>query len=213
MGLQGVESEWSTVTEKNRNLHEVAAFHESGHIVMAYLKGYRCNYVELSEEDPGNGVSMMDYGADLELADAIINSKVSARIFNELPKKDRARGCGTAQTLVEIFLAGSCAETIHQHKRIYKRKVEIDFSLSDIQGVDRTDYFLTLLSIESPENYIQDLVVQTFQFLLKDEIWQAVDELSNRVLASSELKLRRREIESVLKKHRYFSAEIAQVSA
>ena len=91
--------------------------------------------------------------------------------------------------------------------------MEIDFSLSDIQGVDRIDYFLTLLSIESPENYIQDLVGQTFQFLLRDEIWQAVDELFNRVLASSELKLRQREIESVLKKHRYFSAEIAQVSA
>ncbi len=76
---------------------------------MAYLKGYRCNYIELSDRASGNGVSIMDYGEDLELADAILNSKVSARIFNQLPKKDRVRGRGTAQTLLEIFLAGSCA--------------------------------------------------------------------------------------------------------
>jgi hypothetical protein len=39
-----------------------AAYHESGHIVLAYLSGYKCDKTELSINEPGTGKSIFDYG-------------------------------------------------------------------------------------------------------------------------------------------------------
>src|SRR5689334_10399399 len=63
---------------------EVCAYHESGHILFAYLCGYKCRYAELINEPEGEGfssIAIIDYGKDAGTAARFMGSDAQADYF------------------------------------------------------------------------------------------------------------------------------------
>lgn len=89
---------------------EKASYHECGHIVMAYIFGYRCKEVNLTK--PDNHKLLLDYHSKTELVEAIKQYTIKPELYYALDHADKKESTDTAVELLTIMLAGSISETV-----------------------------------------------------------------------------------------------------
>src|SRR5215212_3312448 len=73
------------LTKQNFRQCEICAYHESGHILFAYLCGYRCLEAQLIEEHNENGFTsyaLIDYGKDSHYASKFTSGDTNVDFFN-----------------------------------------------------------------------------------------------------------------------------------
>jgi len=154
------------VAEKFRQC-EVCAYHESGHILFAYLCGYRCRHVQLINEPNEEGyssIAIIDYGKDAETASKFMASQQGAQYFQSLPLAGKLESIEVGRRLSRIFLGGSVAAAVYNnHENVHiPLPMQIDFL--DLQRVEFIQHVIrklqpmmmkTLLSTASRMRFIR----------------------------------------------------------
>jgi hypothetical protein len=187
----------------DRNI-QIAAYHESGHIVLAYFFNYSCDNLQLDVSDPGMGQARINYGSDLMLVTSLINCRTDGSLFNSLDKSVKAQSSDTADVIAAILLAGAAAEAIYLNSGEVNSSMEIEVSGPDLTRVDDIDYFLSFIDPNHNANYINDKLKEVHLLMKSSEIWKAIDTLARRILAEENYKIDKVEIEQALTKCGFF---------
>jgi hypothetical protein len=190
-------------TEHNDNF-EIAAYHESGHITIAYFSGYSCDSVELLESDPGSGRTMMNYGRDRILIASLLNIKEDPNFFNELDGTTKAEGPAAAQRMTTILLVGSAAEAIYKNGGMVNGNMEVEVSGPDLNSVDNLHYFLSQIDRAHSPNFVDEQLHFILQMLSHPKIWSAIECLAQEILRSPNKTLKESDIHMVLKNNGFF---------
>ena len=193
-------------SKKERFLYEQCAYHESGHIVMAYLSGFTCKRVTILQNGSGDGFTEFDYGESSTtiLITSIINFSEYPEEFYLLSKNIQADAPQVASKICGTLLGGPVSEALHKAGVGFEGELPIEVAGSDCQRVNSISFFLSGINgaREHNQNIIPDLY-NVVHFLRKKKIWKVIDTLSNDILHSSTRSLNQQEIENSLQKSGY----------
>ena len=155
------------LTQKIDKIVELAAYHESEHIALAYFYGYSCDSVELIISDPGNAKTKLNYNGDLLLITSITNCKTDSSFFNSLDKSLKARSPQVADCHATVLLAGSVAEATILNDSKVDGNMEVEISFPDLEKVDNIHFFLSNIDKAHDPNYIKTKLMQTLSLMKK----------------------------------------------
>lgn len=171
---------------------ELCAYHESGRVVFAYLSGFYCESIELSDADFGRGKSVLNGGADMPVIQQIMSGN------HQAASENKAKAIETAKKLMEIYVAGSCTRAYLEQLENPGQEVELDVPASDDKQIITLQNFLAAISPGFDPAYTSKCISQTFQKLKDPEIWKAIQSLTNAAAKSPERSLTRFQIEDAL---------------
>ena len=186
-----------TMTEK---LFEQGAYHESGHIVMAYLTRFKSDEVALLQNDPGSGFTRFDYG-DLRitlLIAAMQNYAQDPSIYNGLDNALKNTANQVAFKIVGTLLGGPVSEALHKSGVEFEGELPIEMSGPDLISVQSIHLCLSNNISNHDPNYISASLTQVVNLLRQPDCWVAIEHLSSTLLNSPNKKLNRQQIESSL---------------
>src|SRR5215204_288713 len=106
------------VIKEARKQKNSSAIHESGHVVFAYLCGYRCLEMQLMEAADEEGVfayALLDYGEDEDIALRFIVENRQIYQFQNLSLSYRLRNIEVGQRLGRLFTGGSVAVSVYRN--------------------------------------------------------------------------------------------------
>lgn len=180
-------------------LFEQAAYHESGHIVLAYTADFACTGVSLNAATPGEAWTRMDYGEDITLATAILISDSHPEVYNTLPRETKAPSPNVANRLCHMLCGGPLAEAWHKHGVQFKGKLEVEMQGPDLIRVKAIDQFLTsILKERHPRDYVDKTLALLAEVVRSDEFWITIRAMAAAILAAPNRTLDRAGIETVL---------------
>lgn len=179
-------------------LYEQGAYHESGHIVIAYFYGYKCDEVRLLSNDPGAGFSRFDYSQDTVLVTSILNSQNNSTLFNSLPKETKMESPHVAYKVSNILLSGPVTEAFHKFGVDFVGNLEVDVNGPDLISVKNIDYFLTEIDKQHNPDFVQHSLGNIGNVLRTDQFWKAIEHLAKTIINSPSKSLTRFEIENSL---------------
>lgn len=184
---------------------EVAAHHESGHIVISYLSRFTCDSVHLKTSDPGTASTRMNYGGDELLVASIFNYIEDPAMFNGLDRAFKERSPNVARALATILLAGPAAESLFKNKLGSDGKLSIEISGPDLVRVENVDYFLTQIDPHHDSVFIQSTLETVSTMMKISQVWRGVKAISEALLARPDYKLSKPGIEESLRISGYLS--------
>ncbi|HWJ90484.1 MAG TPA: hypothetical protein VNR87_05195 [Flavisolibacter sp.] len=179
---------------------EVCAYHESGHILFAYLCGYRCRHAALinePNEDEYSSVALIDYGKDAEHAVKFMGSDV--QYFRSLALAAKLESVEVGRRLARIFLGGSVAAAIYNNHSNAHIPLPMQIDYLDLQRVEFIEHVMKETSTDEDENFIEHGLRDALYTLANVNIWETVADLANRLLANNELDMG--DIEECLEEH------------
>jgi hypothetical protein len=172
------------------------AYHESGHIVIAYLVGYTCDYAKLLIDTEGDGQTSINYGEDLLLIAGITNCMDEPDIFNELPNPVKKQSPGIARRIATILVAGSAAEAVFLNE-VVREEVALELSGEDLRRIVNVEYLLKQIIKEHPDDYTHQRLTEVVTWMREiEEINEAVNKMALQLLERTELS--KAEIEKTL---------------
>src|SRR5436305_13437892 len=118
---------------------EICAYHESGHILFAYLCGYACLRVELINENNGEGyssIAIIDYGKDSMIASHFMASDANLEFFKCLALGEKLESIEAGRRLCRIFLGGSVAAAVFNNKGNIHIPLPMQIDYTDLQRVE-----------------------------------------------------------------------------
>jgi hypothetical protein len=178
---------------------EVAAYHESGHIVFAYFVGFGCTGISLDYGEAGDAWTKMDYGEDTLLATAILNYDQHPEIFDGLPSSMTPSSPGLAHRLCSMICGGPITEAFFTHGIEFKGDLGVEMGGPDLQRVRSIDLFLAhLLQASHRADYVQYILMNVATLTQMDEFWNAIEQLTKAILAEPKKTLTKAQIEDVL---------------
>lgn len=170
------------------------AYHESGHIVLAYRYGYYCEWVEISNS--GDGTSKINYLADLKPITGIKNAQSEPSFLDEfLQNITLEKQRNLSIIALSIAFAGSVAENYH-FNQVNQGMAEIELSGTDLQEVNNIEFFLD--SRFPNQINIQYIVQDVYNYISNPNVQTTVNNLANTILSKTDRKLNRMEIEEIL---------------
>jgi hypothetical protein len=187
----------------SEKLFELGAFHESGHIIMAYLVGFKAQSVALSIDEPGVGCTKFDYGQDALLIASILNAINDGGFFNSLPIEIKKRSLLTATRISHTLLGGPLAEALYKVGIDFVGNLEIDMRGPDVVSVENADYFLSCIDKNHRSDFLSHLLMQMADLIKNDNFWNAIKHLSDAILKSPNKCLTQEEIEKSLEESGY----------
>jgi hypothetical protein len=190
------------LTRHNFNQCEVCAYHESGHILFAYLCGYSCKEVQLINEGNENGFTsyaLIDYGKDSYNASKFIGSDTSAEFFNCLALGEKLEAIEVGRRLARIFLGGSVAAAIFNNDGNVQIPLPMQIDYLDLLRVEFIHYVIKEVSIDQEEGFIEHGLQEALYTLTNVNIWETVVDLAGRLLKANHLD--KNDIEECLDEH------------
>jgi hypothetical protein len=190
------------LTRHNFNQCEVCAYHESGHILFAYLCGYSCKEVQLINEGNENGFTsyaLIDYGKDSYNASKFIGSDTSAEFFNCLALGEKLEAIEVGRRLARIFLGGSVAAAIFNNDGNVQIPLPMQIDYVDLLRVEFIHYVIKEVSIDQEEGFIEHGLQEALYTLTNVNIWETVVDLAGRLLKANHLD--KNDIEECLDEH------------
>jgi len=171
------------------------AFHESGHIIFAYITGYLCDGCELLKN--GDGKTLLNFGSDLLLIAGITNCIEEPELFNGLDRKVKAHYPIVSNRIIRILLAGSIVESAFVNGGVIKDNMEVEVSGPDLIKANNVNELLFQLKKEKHDsNFIQNTMSDLFIMISIDEMWNTISKLANELAIKR--KLMQQEIEEIL---------------
>lgn len=190
------------LTKHSFNQCEVCAYHESGHILFAYLCGYSCKEVQLIMEGNENGFTsyaVIDYGKDSYYASKFIGSDASTEFFNCLALGEKLQAIEVGRRLARIFLGGSVAAAVFNNDGNVQIPLPMQIDYVDLLRVEFIHYVIKELSIDKEEGFIEHGLQDALYTLTNVNIWETVVDLAGRLLKVNHLD--KNDIEECLDEH------------
>lgn len=190
------------LTKHNFRQCEVCAYHESGHILFAYLCGYYCKEVQLIEEDNENGFTsyaLIDYGKDSFYASKFTTADNPIDFFKCLALGEKLDAIEVGRRLARIFLGGSVAAAVFNNDGNVHIPLPMQVDYMDLVRVEFIHYVIRELSIDKEENFIEHGLQEALYTLANINIWDTVSDLASRLLKANHLD--KNDIEECLEEH------------
>ena len=190
------------LTRHNFSECEVCAYHESGHILFAYLCGYSCKEVQLINEGNENGFTsyaLIDYGKDSHYASKFIGSDTSTEFFNCLALGEKLEAIEVGRRLARIFLGGSVAAAIFNNDGNVQIPLPMQIDYVDLLRVEFIHYVIKEVSVDQEEGFIEHGLQEALYTLTNVNLWETVVDLAGRLLKANHLD--KNDIEECLDEH------------
>ena len=160
-----------------------ACFHEAGHTVTAYNLGYSCD--KISVDDAGNGLAIINYAEDEEVAISILYDKPLDE-FNHM-NRDEAREI--AKKVCKILISGLVSEYILAHSSSPQTQITVKQT--------GTDFLKVKYIAEKYGLSVRDEINEVYSVLQSKESWQLVRILVYYMICITPIRLNSYEISSV----------------
>jgi hypothetical protein len=165
---------------------EKAAYHECGHIVMAYIFGYRCREVNLSK--PENRKLALDYHSKTDLVEAIRQYAIKPELYYALDHTCKKSSAETAVELLTIMLAGSVSETVFLTEEEHQTSFPpYPIAAHDQKEVFSIDFFLAQTNTKHQMDFIQKTSKEVATLLSFPFIRRTVSQLQKELYAQKVL--------------------------
>jgi hypothetical protein len=181
---------------------EICAYHESGHILFAYLCGYRCKEVQLIDEDNENGFTsfaVIDYATDAQNAAKFSTGDDAIDYFKCLALGEKLEAIEVARRLARIYLGGSVAAAVFNNAGNVQIPLPMQIDYMDLVRVEFIHYIIRELSVDQEENFIEHGLQDALYTLSNINIWDTIVDLATRLLQSNHLD--QNDIEECLEEH------------
>jgi hypothetical protein len=190
------------LTKHNFRQCEICAYHESGHILFAYLCGYSCREVQLIDEGNENGFTsyaLIDYGKDSFYASKFTTADNAIEFFRGLGLGERLEAIEVGRRLARIFLGGSVAASVFTNNSNVQIPLPMQIDYMDLVRVEFIHYVIKELSIDQEENFIEHGLRDALYSLSNVNIWNTIIDLATKLLLSNHLD--KNDIEECLEEH------------
>jgi hypothetical protein len=190
------------LTKQNFKQCEICAYHESGHIVFAYLCGYSCKEVQLIDEGNENGFTsyaLIDYGNDSYYASKFTTADNAIDFFRCLALGEKLEALEVGRRLARIFLGGSVAAAVFNNKGNVHIPLPMQIDYMDLLRVEFIHYVIQELSVDKEENFIEHGLHDALYTLSNVNIWDTIVDLATRLLQFNHLE--KNDIEECLEEH------------
>lgn len=178
---------------------KLRAYHEAGHAVIAYLSGFSCNFLEITDKDPISNRDNYDLGVKATLISAMNRYRDHPGFYDNLPPVIKINSRKTALKTIIVLLAGQAAEKIYINGGREVVNPPINRDGEDITPADNIDYFLSVVKNgQHPMNYLKIVFRQVAELISSKEVWPTVTMLAEALFISPEKKLVKSEIEKLL---------------
>lgn len=190
------------LTKENFNQCEICAYHESGHIIFAYLCGYSCKEVQLIDEGNENGFtsySLIDYGKDSYYASKFTTADNAIDFFRCLALGEKLEALEVGRRLARIFLGGSVAAAVFNNRGNVQIPLPMQIDYIDLLRVEFIHYVIQELSVDKEESFIENGLQDALYTLSNVNIWDTIADLAGRLLQFN--RLDKNDIEECLEEH------------
>jgi hypothetical protein len=184
------------------NKCELCAYHESGHILFAYLCGYSCNYVELindKNEEDFTSIAMLDYSKDSRIASLFIGPNANLDAFNSFNLAQKLECVEVGQRIARIFLGGSVTAAVFNNQGDVHIPLPMQIDFTDLLRVEFIQQVLKKLSNDNDEEFIEHYLQDALYTLSNINVWDTIVDLANRLLKNN--RLNKNDIEECLEEH------------
>ncbi len=191
----------------SQDLSEQCAYHESGHVVMAYLAQYNCDRVAVLQDGSGNGFTEINYGNHqmTMLVASLVNYSQEPQIFHDLPPNAQAVAPKVAFKVCGTLLGGPASEALYKVGVSFAGNLPIDIGGPDLMRVDSIHHLLSQIGSQHNPNYVVENLGTVVDILRQEQTWAAIEQLSRDILTSPTKSLDRQQIESSLQKSGYLT--------
>jgi hypothetical protein len=169
---------------------EICAYHESGHIVFAYLCGYSCMEAQLINRISPEGFSsyaLIDYGKDSFIASKLIGQQADYSFFKSLNLSERLDVQEIALRLCRIFLGGSVSTAVFLNEGNPHVPLPLQLDYTDLKRVESIQAILKEMFEENTEDVIENSLKDVIYSFNNLYIWNSVDALAKRLLETNQL--------------------------
>ena len=184
------------------NKCELCAYHESGHILFAYLCGYSCNYVELindKNEDDFTSIAMLDDGKDSHMASLFIGPNANHDAFNSFNLAEKLECVEAGQRIARTFLGGSVTAAVFNNQGDVHIPLPMQIDFTDLLRVEFIQQVLKKLSNDNDEEFIEHYLQDALYTLSNINVWDTIVDLATRLLKNNQLN--KNDIEECLEEH------------
>ncbi|KAB2915992.1 MAG: hypothetical protein F9K23_09680 [Bacteroidetes bacterium] len=183
-----------------KKLFEQGAYHESGHIIMAYLARFKSDQVTLLQNEPGSGFTRFDYSDPrITLIIAALKSYVDdPTIYNALDNSLKNSTPQIAFKILGTLLGGPVSEALYKTGVTFEGELPIEVSGPDLRSIESIHLYLSNNIANHPPNYIDGAMEQVITLLKQPNFWTAIEHLASTLLNSPNKTLNRQQIENSL---------------
>ena len=203
IGMQITKENQEALLKKDRfNTCEVCAYHESGHILFAYLCGYKCRHVALIHESGEEGyssIAIIDYGKDAPDANRFMGGDAQVDYFRCLSLGQKLESIEVGRRMVRIFLGGSVAAAVYNNGGNPHIPLPMQIDYLDLLRVEFIRYVFSEIGADKEDHFIENGLQDALYTLANVNIWDTVTDLANRLLKNNQLD--RNDIEECLEEH------------
>lgn len=192
----------SFLTKQSFKQCDICAYHESGHILFAYLCGYRCRQVQLINdvaEEGYSSIAIIDYGKDSFIASKFLGANASIDSFKGLPLSQKLASIETGKRIARIFLGGSVAAAVYKNDGNVHIPLPIQIEYVDLLRVEFIQCLLHEISSEDEEDFIEAGLQDALYTFNNINVWNTTADLAQRLLQHKELL--QNDIEECLEEH------------
>jgi hypothetical protein len=190
------------ITKHKFSQCEICAFHESGHILFAYLCGYSCIEVQLINEGNENGFTsyaLIDYGKDSLYASKFTGDEKAIEFFRCLSLGEKLDAMEVGRRLARIFLGGSVAAAVYKNQGNVQIPLPMQMDYIDLVRTEFIHYVIKELTVDKEENFIEHGLQDALYTLGNANVWSTIADLATRLLQSN--RLEKNDIEECLEEH------------
>ena len=181
---------------------EICAYHESGHILFAYLCGYSCRYVELindANEEGFTSIALIDYGKDAEMAARFMGPKAKIDEFRCLSLVEKLEHIEVGRRLARIFLGGSVTAAVYNNGGNIHIPLPMQIDYTDLLRVEFIHYIFSGIGADKEDNFIEHGLQDALYTLSNINVWGTIEDLATRLLKHNQLD--QNDIEECLEEH------------
>ena len=184
----------SVIYEKYRFL----AYHESGKIAIAYLAGFACDKVDISNQWLECDKSILNFSSYSLLVESIFNYNNDSSFYQSLPDDKKKESAFIAHRVASIIIAGSVASSIYKNNYNKVDKSMVKLESMDLKKINEIKYFLEKEKKLNIPNFIDKTVKYTLD-LFNADVWISINSLAKTLIRSGyDYKLNRKLIENNL---------------
>lgn len=189
----------------NEELFRQGAFHESGHIVMAYLSKFKADESKLIQGDPGSGFTKFDYGDPriTLLIAAMQNYSNDPSIFNTLDSNIKKAAPQVAFKIVGTLMGGPVSEAFHKEGIDFEGNLPIEMSGPDLLTAQSIDLCLSRNFTNHSPDFIIESLTKVTSLIKNERFWGVINHLSETLMRSTDMHLNRQQIEEALENSGY----------
>ena len=195
----------------NFNQCKLCAYHESGHILFAYLCGYSCKYAQLindKNENDFTSIAIIDYGRDSELASHFVAADMDSKFFKSLSLANKLESIEVGQRLIRIFLGGSASVAVFKNDSDILIPLPIQLDFADLSRVQQIQQVLKEMSPDVTEDFVDYYLQDALYTLSNFNIWNTVVDLAKLLLEKNQLN--KNDIEECLDAHGILYGDMTQ---